>query len=107
MKAPAVQATATAFVVLFNIVGLAVWGLPYYSDFIPLLAAEIFDLQMPGRLLGVILTAGGIAEAGSPGIVGHIRDVTGKYSIAFLFLIAMSLMGSAAAAFLPERAVRP
>jgi hypothetical protein len=71
---------------------------------IPLLAAEIVNLLLLGRLLGVILTAGGIAEAVAPWIV--IRDVTGNYSKAFLFLIAMSLMSSVAAALLPKRAVR-
>jgi len=30
---PGMQATATAFAVLFCIVGLALWGLPYYYDF--------------------------------------------------------------------------
>jgi sugar phosphate permease len=89
-----------AFALLFGI------GLGGDYMIVPLLAAEIFDLQLLGRLLGVILTAGGIAEALAPWIVGHIRDVTGSYSKAFLFLIAMSLMGSAAAAFLPKRAVR-
>ena len=33
MNGQAIQATATAFFVLFSIVGLALWGLPYYYDF--------------------------------------------------------------------------
>jgi cyanate permease len=52
------------------------------------------------------LTAGGIAEAVAPWIVGHIRDVTGSYSNGFLFLIAMSLLGAVVVAFLPKQAVR-
>jgi MFS family permease len=33
MNGQAIQATGTAFLVLFSIVGLALWGLPYYYDF--------------------------------------------------------------------------
>jgi MFS family permease len=73
---------------------------------IPLLAAELFDAQMLGRLLGVILTTDGIAEGVAPWIVGRIRDLTGSYSKAFLFLIAISLLGSAAVLLLPKRAVQ-
>jgi MFS family permease len=88
------------FAILFGI------GLGGDYMIIPLITAEIFDARLLGRLLGVILTAGGIAEAVAPWIVGHIRDVTGSYSRGFLFLIAMSLLSAAVAAFLPKRAVR-
>jgi MFS family permease len=88
-----------AFAILFGV------GLGGDYMIIPLITAEIFDAQLLGRLLGVILTAGGIAEAVAPWIVGHIRDVTGSYSKGFLFLIAMSLLGAVVAAFLPKRAV--
>jgi len=33
LRPGAVQVAATAFVVLFCIVGLALWGLPFYYDF--------------------------------------------------------------------------
>jgi MFS family permease len=89
-----------AFAILFGV------GLGGDYMIIPLITAELFDAQVLGRLLGVILTAGGIAEAVAPWVVGHIRDVTGSYSNGFLFLIAMSLLGSAVVAFLPKRAVR-
>jgi MFS family permease len=88
------------FAILFGI------GLGGDYMIIPLITAEIFDAQLLGRLLGVILTAGGIAEAVAPWIVGHIRDVTGSYSRGFLFLIAMSLLSAVVAAFLPKRVVR-
>jgi MFS family permease len=70
---------------------------------IPLITAELFDAQLLGRLLGVILTAGGIAEAVAPWMLGHIRDVTGSYSNGFLVLIALSLLGATVVAFLPKR----
>jgi sugar phosphate permease len=89
-----------AFAILFGV------GLGGDYMIIPLITVELFDAQLLGRLLGVLLTAGGIAEAVAPWIVGHIRDVTGSYSNGFLFLIAMSLLGSAVVAFLPKRAVR-
>jgi MFS family permease len=89
-----------AFAILFGV------GLGGDYMIIPLITAEIFDARLLGRLLGIILTAGGIAEAVAPWIVGHIRDVTGSYSNGFLFLIATSLLGAAVVAFLPKRAVR-
>ncbi len=89
-----------AFAILFGV------GLGGDYMIIPLITAEIFDARLLGRLLGVILTAGGVAEAVAPWIVGHIRDVSGSYSNGFLFLIAMSLLGAVVVAFLPGRAVR-
>jgi MFS family permease len=88
------------FAILFGI------GLGGDYMIIPLITAELFDAQLLGRLLGVILTAGGISEAVAPWIVGRIRDATGSYSRAFLFLVATSLLSAVAAAFLPKRAVR-
>ena len=86
-----------AFAILFGI------GLGGDYMIVPLITAELFDLRLLGRLLGVILTAGGIAEAVAPWIVGHIRDVTGSYSKGFALLIAISLLASASAALLPKR----
>lgn len=89
-----------AFAILFGV------GLGGDYMIIPLLAAELFDAQMLGRLLGVILTTDGVAEGVAPWIVGHIRDLSGSYSKAFLLMIVISLLGSAAISFLPKRAVR-
>jgi MFS family permease len=89
-----------AFAVLFGI------GLGGDYMIVPLITAEIFDVALLGRLLGVILTAGGIADAVAPWFVGYVRDVTGSYQGGFLFLIAISLLGAAAAACLPKRPVR-
>jgi sugar phosphate permease len=86
-----------AFAILFGI------GLGGDYMIIPLMTAEIFDVQLLGRLLGVILTADGIAEAVSPWMVGRIRDVTGSYANGFLILIGMALLGAMAATALPKR----
>lgn len=92
--------TGRTFAILFG------FGLGGDYMIIPLITAEIFDARLLGRLLGVILTSGGIAEAVAPWIVGHIRDVTGRYSKGFLVLIAMPLLGAVVVAFLPKQAVR-
>jgi MFS family permease len=70
---------------------------------IPLLTAEIFGMQILGRLLGVILTAGGIAEAVSPWLTGRLRDVTGNYSESCFVLVGIALLGAAAVLGLPEQ----
>ena len=69
---------------------------------VPLMTAEIFGVQLLGRLLGVILTAGSVAEAVSPWLVGRLRDTTGSYSAGFLVLVALGLLGAASAAMLPR-----
>lgn len=88
-----------AFAILFGV------GLGGDYMIIPLLAAELFDAQMLGRVLGVILTSDGVAEGVAPWIVGHIRDFSGSYSNAFLLMIAIALLGSVAISILPKQAV--
>jgi cyanate permease len=82
-----------------------IFGIGLGGDYmiIPLMTAEIFGVQILGRLLGVILTADGIAEAVSPWIVGHLRDVRGSYSAGFAVLIAIALLGALVATLLPRR----
>jgi MFS family permease len=89
------------FAVLFGV------GLGGDYMIVPLMTAEIFDLHHLGRLLGVILTAEGIAQAVAPWIVSHTRDVTRwTYSGGFLALIILALVGAAAITALPKRAAR-
>jgi len=82
----------------------AVFGIGLGGDYliVPLMTADIFGVQLLGRLLGVILTVGSVAEAVSPWLVGRLRDTTGSYSAGFLALIGMALLGAAAAAMLPK-----
>jgi MFS family permease len=70
---------------------------------IPLIAAEIFGVQLLGRLMGVILTLGDSAEAASPWLIGRLRDTTGNYLVSCLVLLGMALLGAAAVLVLPER----
>jgi MFS family permease len=82
----------------------AVFGIGLGGDYmiVPLMTAEIFGVKLLGRLLGVILTAGSVAEAVSPWIVGRLRDTTGSYAIGFLALIGMALLGAATVVALPK-----
>ena len=88
-----------AFAVLFGL------GLGGEYMIIPLMAAELFGVRVLGRLLGVILTADGVAEATSPMLIGYLRDRTGSYDLGFVLLIAIALAGTAAIAMLPRRTV--
>jgi MFS family permease len=82
----------------------AIFGIGLGGDYmiIPLMTAELFGVEVLGRLMGVILTASGVAEATSPWMVGHLRDVSGSYSGSFLILIALALVGAIAIAALPK-----
>ena len=91
------QAALYAFAVIFGL------GLGGEYMIIPLMAAELFGVRVLGRLLGVILTADGVAEATLPMLVGHLRDTTGSYRTGFFLLIALALAGALAISFLPRR----
>jgi len=83
----------------------AIFGVGLGGDYmiIPLMTAEIFGLEILGRLLGVILTAGGVAEALAPWVVGRMRDVTGSYSRACFLLVGLALLGAIAVLALPKQ----
>lgn len=87
-----------AFAVIFGL------GLGGEYLIIPLMAAELFGVRVLGRLMGVILTADGVAEATAPMLIGYLRDTTGSYRVGFIVLIAIALAGTVAIAFLPRRA---
>jgi MFS family permease len=86
-----------AFAVVFGL------GLGGEYLIIPLMAAELFGVKVLGRLMGVVITADGVAEAVMPMAVGYLYDVTGSYRIGFVTLIAIALAGAAAIAALPRR----
>ena len=70
---------------------------------IPLMAAELFGVGVLGRVMGIVVTADGVAEAVSPMLVGHLRDVTGSYRVGFTALVGVALVGAAAIALLPRK----
>ena len=85
------------FAVLFGI------GLGGDYMIIPLMTAELFGVRVLGRLMGVLLAAGGIAEALSPWWIGHLRDTSGSYSVSCVALVGMALLGALAVVALPSR----
>ena len=70
---------------------------------IPLMAAELFGLKVLGRLMGVVLTADGVAEAVVPMLVAGLRDRTGTYGAGFGLLAGLAVLGAMAVALLPKR----
>jgi len=95
-------ASSRPFLYLFAVL----FGIGLGGDYmiIPLMAAELFGVKVLGRLLGVVLTADGVAEALAPMMVARTRDSTGSYAIGFTILIALGLVGAVAVALLPKRA---
>ena len=69
---------------------------------IPLMAAELFGVRVLGRVMGIVVTADGVAEALAPMLVGYLRDTTGSYGIGFGALVAIALLGAFAIALLPN-----
>ena len=86
-----------------------VFGIGLGGDYmiIPLMAAELFGVKVMGRLMGVILTADGVAEATIPMLVGNLRDKTASYTVGFSVLIALALVGAIAIAWLPKPEAGP
>src|SRR5215475_1156273 len=83
----------------------AVFGIGLGGEYmiIPLIAAELFGLRVLGRVMGVILTADGVAEAVFPMLIGYLRDQSGAYRTGFFLLIVLALAGAVAIAFLPRK----
>ncbi len=83
-----------------------VFGIGLGGDYmiIPLMAAELFGVKVMGRVMGIILTADGLAEALSPMLVGWLRDCSGSYANGFAALILLAAIGAIAVALLPRKA---
>jgi MFS family permease len=86
-----------------------VFGIGLGGDYmlIPLMAAELFGVRVMGRLLGLIITADGLAEAIVPMGVATLRDRTGSYTTGFLVLVALAVVGAIAVSMLPSREQLP
>jgi MFS family permease len=70
---------------------------------IPLVAAELFGVKVLGRLMGIILTADGVAEAVTPMVVAKIRDATGSYDAGFMLITGLAFLGLFVVSFLPAK----
>jgi len=87
----------------------AVFGLGLGGEYliIPLIAAELFGVRVLGRLMGVVLTADGVAEAVCPMLVGYLWERSRSYQTGFMTLIGIALIGAVAVALLPRKRVEP
>src|SRR4029453_1703986 len=82
-----------------------IFGIGLGGDYmiIPLMAAELFGVKIMGRVMGLVLTADGLAEAFSPMLVAKLRDVSGDYANGFAALIILAVIGIIAVAMLPKK----
>ena len=83
----------------------AIFGLGLGGEYliIPLMAGELFGVAALGRVMGIVLTADGVAEATAPMLVGYLRDRTGSYDAGFILLVCAALAGAIAIGLLPGR----
>jgi MFS family permease len=86
-------------------VSAAIFGIGLGGDYmiIPLVTAEIFGVEVLGRLLGVLLAAGAISDSVAPWLIGRLRDATGSYSVSCIVLVSLALLGGLAVLGLPGR----
>jgi MFS-type transporter involved in bile tolerance (Atg22 family) len=68
---------------------------------IPLMAADLFGVRALGRVMGIVLTADGVAEAVVPMTVATLRDQTGSYYAGFAVLMLLAALGALAVVGLP------
>ena len=80
-----------------------IFGIGLGGDYmiIPLMAAELFGVKVMGRIMGIILTFDGLAEAFCPMLVARIMDVTGSYTGGFFTLMALGALGIIIVSMLP------
>jgi sugar phosphate permease len=81
-----------------------IFGVALGGDYmiIPLMAADLFGVRVLGRVMGIVLTADGVAEATIPMLVGYLRDTGGDYVTGFSTLIGLAVVGAIAVLMLPR-----
>lgn len=84
------------------------FGIALGGDYmiIPLMAAELFGLQVMGRIMGLVIMADGVSEALSPMLAAWLRDQSGSYANGFAALIILAIIGTIAVSFLPGKTSR-
>jgi len=101
-------ASSIALLFLVNTPGIIylfafIFGIGLGGDYmiIPLMAAELFGVKVMGRIMGIILTFDGLAEAFCPMLVGWIRDISGSYTKGFAALMILGVIGIIVVSLLP------
>lgn len=84
-----------------------IFGIGLGGDYmiIPLMAAELFGVRIMGRVMGLVLTADGLAEAFAPMLVARLRDESASYANGFAVLIILAVIGIIAVAMLPKKSI--
>lgn len=82
-----------------------IFGVALGGDYmiIPLMAAELFGVRVMGRVMGLVITADGLAEAFAPMLAARLRDYSGSYANGFAALIVLAVIGTVAVAMLPGK----
>jgi sugar phosphate permease len=85
-----------------------IFGVALGGDYmiIPLMAAELFGLKVMGRVMGLVITADGIAEALAPMLAAYLRDKSGSYANGFAALIVLAIVGTITVSFLPRKEIK-
>lgn len=85
------------------------FGMALGGDYmiIPLMAAELFGVEVMGRVMGIVIAADGLGEAFGPMLAAWLRDRSGSYAYGFSALIILALVGTIAVALLPTQKVKP
>jgi MFS family permease len=82
-----------------------IFGIGLGGDYmiIPLMAAELYGVKVMGRVMGLVITADGLAEAFAPMLAGWLRDRSGSYANGFAALIVLAVIGTIAISLLPRK----
>jgi sugar phosphate permease len=82
-----------------------IFGVALGGDYmiIPLMAAELFGVKVMGRVMGLVITVDGLAEALAPMLAAWLRDKTGSYANGFAALIILAVIGTVAVIMLPRK----
>lgn len=84
-----------------------IFGVALGGDYmiIPLMAAELFGVKVMGRVMGLVITIDGLAEALAPMLAARLRDESGSYANGFAALIVLAVIGTIAVLLLPSKRV--
>ena len=82
-----------------------IFGVALGGDYmiIPLMAAELFGIKFMGRVMGLVITMDGLAEALAPMLAAWLRDETGSYANGVAALIILAVIGTIAVIMLPRK----
>jgi MFS family permease len=82
-----------------------VFGLGLGGEYmiIPLMAGQLFGIGVLGRVMGMIVTIDGVAEASIPYLVARMHTWTSSYDQGFQFVLALAVFGFVAILITPAR----